>query len=280
MAWLNKDDLPQVDASVRGANIGFGMGLGNNLDTLRGQYLPQGQAELSAQQQLSPGYNQLMIQLLQAFGPQLAQAGVDINRVGAVGDANTNIAQLNALQAAGAPQLASGLNRAADPGYYAGRDQAIGGLQNYMSRLSPTLNGSELEQINRGLARTGSAVGAPSPNATLQNAMSFGSAGQDRLRAYGQGISQAAQTLQGLKLPGLDYSQFLGQNRPTPGLSQFQGITPLSQTTNTFGSQLLDRVYGVQDAQNDAKVKRAKTGEKINADINTASSAVGAFAGV
>lgn len=280
MAWLNKDDLPQVDASVRGANIGFGMGLGNNLDTLRNQYLPQGQAELGAQSQLAPGYNQLMLNLLQAFGPQLAQAGVDINKITAAGDANTNVAQLNALQAANAPAIAAGMNRQADPGYYGGRDQALSGLGNYMSRLSPTMNGSEMEQISRGLARTGSAVGAASPNATLQNAMTFGTAGQNRLQAYGQGISQAAQTLQGLKLPGLDYSSFLGQSRSNPGLTQFQGITPLSQTTNTFGSQLLDRVYGVQDAQNTAKVNRPKTGEKINADINTAASVTGAFAGV
>ena len=278
LAGDDKRNMPHVDDSVRQQAIGF-QSLPDFLQVLQAAYGPQAQGELAAQAGVSPGYNQLGLNLAQQYAPQFTQLGNQINQQQAIGDINTDTAALRALQANGGLDVARQLDIAADPLYNAQRSNTYGALDNYLKMLSPTLNGSEMAQIQRGIGATGG-INAPSQTRTLQNAASFGQAGQNKMAAFGQGLNNAASILQNTKLPIGSFTGGFGKQRQNFGLSQYQGIKPLSDTANQFGSQFMNQVGGYVDAMNQYKAGRKPTGDKVAQDVNTAASITGAVGGM
>lgn len=272
MSWLNFIDgsknMPKVDDSVRGQMLGFEQGLPQIFAAMQQQYTPQAQAELAAQRAVAGGYNQNTLDQLLAYAPKLAEAGNAINRQQAMGDIATDVDTLKYLQQSGGMDVARQLDAAADPLYNQQRSNLFSGLDQYMKALSPVMTGSELEQINRGLSASGG-IGAPSQSRAIQNASTFGQAGQNKLNAFGQGLANASNILQQGKLPTGTFTTAFGKQRGNMGLSNFQATPQLSNTANQFGSQFLNQVGGYQNAQNEYKAGRQGTGDIIGGAVNT-----------
>ena len=274
LAGDDKRNMPNVGDSTRQGAIGFG-DLPQYLSTLQSAYGPQMQAELAAQAGVTGGYNQLGLNTLAQYGGQFADLGNQLNRQNAVGDINTDTATLQALQQSGGLDIARQLDIQADPMYNAARAGSYDQLAQFRGQLSPTLTGSEMEQIGRGINSTGG-IGVNSQSRNIANAGVFGQAGQQKLAQFGSGIQQAANIAQGMKLPTGSFTTAFGKSRTNPGLGAYQGITPLSQSANQFGSQYLGQVNGYVNAMNEYKSGRKPTGDKVAQDVNTATSVVGA----
>ena len=278
LAGDDKRNMPHVDDSVRQGAIGFGS-LPDYLATLQSAYGPQMQAELAAQAGVTGGYNQLGLDTLAQYGGRFAELGNQLNRQNAIGDINTDAATLRALQQSGGLDIARQLDIQADPLYNAARAGSYGQLDQFRGMLSPTLTGSEMEQISRGINSTGG-IGVNSQSRNIANAGVFGQAGQQKLAQFGSGIQQAANIAQGMKLPTGTFTTSFGKSRNNPGLGAYQGVAPLSNTANQFGGQLLGQVNGYVNAMNEYKSGRKPTGDKVAQDVNTATSIAGAVGGV
>lgn len=277
LAGDDRRNMPHVDDSVRQQLIGF-ESLPSYLSVINSAYPQQAQAELAAQRSVTPGYNQLALDTLAAYGIPLTQLGNQINAVQATGDIQTDINTLKTLEDSGGLDIARRLDASADPLYNASRTGLYKQLDDYMTSLSPRLTGSETEQMARGINATGG-LGVNSASRNLQNAAVFGSAGQQKLNQFGQGIANAANIMQNTKLPTGTFTTAFGKTRSNLGQSQFQGIPQLSNTANAFGSQFLGDVRNYVDAMNQYKAGRKPTGDKVAQDVNTAASVTGSFMG-
>lgn len=277
LAGDDKRNMPHVDDSVLRQSIGFDT-LPKMLQPLIDVLNPMAMGELMAKKGVSPGTNQLGLDLLTQFGPQFMNMGNVLNRQQAVGDINTDTAALNALQDSGGLETARELDIAADPLYNNTRSKMYDSLNGYLGMLSPTLTGSELAQIQRGIGMLGG-IGVPSATRALQNAASFGEAGQNKMNLFGQGLNNAANIMQNAKLPIGSFTGSFGKQRGNFGMSQFGGVTPLSNTAADFGKQFLDETHEYTNAMNEYKAGRKSTGDKAAQDVNTAASVAGSVMG-
>lgn len=172
------------------------------LQSLQGQILPQGQAELAAQQQLAPGQEQLQLDQYKNFAPEFAKVGSDIaaqnqnnqaaNTTSAL--ANNGVALGNAMQTA---------DKSVNAPWYQARDNSVDQLNKLFGSLQDPnggMSGSELAEISRGQAQTdqGNGITSPTASSTLSNAMQFGEAGQKLKMAKQQAIGNALGTATGL----------------------------------------------------------------------------------
>lgn len=227
--------------------------------------LPTQQALLGANQQLAPQENQLALDLYRQFIPQFTQAGIDVNRQAALGQAGTDLA---VLQGPGKQLAAAQLEaqKLADPEYYtarAGAGQALGSLFSSLPDPNGGLSGAEREEITRSVNRDNLARGIENPSAitTVENAMRFGAAGEARKVANEDRISKAVQAATGF-MPaaksGIDVlNTTTGRATINPGQSQFAGVNK-DTASNTFnmGSQLLGETSSMRQQQNQINSQR------------------------
>lgn len=215
---------------------------------INNQIGPAAQAQYGAAATTSPEYNQLMLQLYQQYGPQLAQLGNQvsgINMAGQVGNEN------QILGGAGTDLLKTGFNASQifDKPYYQTRDAAATQAQNLLSGssdISGNLTGSEQNQIAQGLAREGVQRGtsnAPSQTETVSNAMQYGNAAFQRQQTekstLASAINAASQFLPTSKSGVNVFDTATGTNAaPNMGLAQFQGVNTQNMGTS-IGSQVL-----------------------------------------
>lgn len=89
--------------------------------------------------------------------------------------------------------------RQVDPEAYAGRAAVGQALDKYLSSYDPTrLTPTEEAQISRGIGSVGGSI-TPSAMQTIRNAQTFGSAGIDRWKNFGDAVSRAAAVLPNLR---------------------------------------------------------------------------------
>lgn len=120
----------------------------------------------------------------------------------------TAAAQLAAEKAVapGYAELAQGLvsdadkyQRQLDPEYYASRAAIGQAMQKYLSSYDPTsLTPTEEAQIARGIGATGGNL-QPSQMNTIRNAQTFGSAGTQRWKNFGEAVTNAANASNSLR---------------------------------------------------------------------------------
>jgi hypothetical protein len=184
------------------------------------------QNQLAADQAVSPGYAQLNYNILSQYGPQMAALGNQLSSQMALGG-NQAIAN-----AAGSPagqqmvSLADQYQKQLDPNAYAVRNAAGQGLTSLIGAMDPTkLSGSELANVQRGIAQQPGAL-TPSATNTVQNAMTFGNALQQKQANYANIVGQATSAIPNLAsgLNGFGLAT-AGVNRSNPGLSAYQGPT-------------------------------------------------------
>ena len=162
------------------------------------QLAPTAAAQLAADQIASPGYAKLNADLYSQYGPEMNKIGADI---AAANQARQSQSDLDIARGTGGQLVteADKLQRQLDPEFYAQRENLSNALTKYMGSQDPTgLTPNEREEISRSVY----ARGASNPNSaidTVGNAMTFGSALQDKQSKFGQAITNAGNVLNNLR---------------------------------------------------------------------------------
>lgn len=222
------------------------------MQVVNSQVAPAAQAQLAADQSVSPGYANLQAQIYDTAGRAINNTGNQIQDANALAAANRD---LTTLTTSGVPlmQAVNAAQQVADPEYYANRAKlgaGIGALLDAGASLTP----GEMSQIERGNARTQTASGtlnSPSATAIAANALTYGKAGSDK---FNNALQMATQALPALK-SGFDAYQITTGKSGTPntGDAKFMGAQTGtgSNTVNAQASGLLSQVGENQrNAQN------------------------------
>jgi hypothetical protein len=228
--------------------------------------LPTEQNILNANKVLAPQQNQLALDLYNQFGKQFTQAGIDVNQMQQLGQAQTDLAT---LQGPGKQLAAAQLEaqKLADPEYYKAREAAMSQLGNLFSGLPDAkggLSGAEREEVSRSVARDNFSRGNVDPTqiGTVENAMRFGAAGENRMAANQDRIAKAigaATSFLPASKSGIDVLNTTTgrQTIANPGQSQFAGVSG-NTGANTFGmgKDLLGATSAANLQENDINSKR------------------------
>jgi hypothetical protein len=227
--------------------------------------LPTEQNVLNANKTLAPQQNQLALDLYNQFGKQFTQAGIDVDRQQALGQAGTD---LQVLQGPGKEVARAALEaqREADPEYYKARELGLSGLSNLFAGLPDSrggMTGGEREEITRSLAYDNMRRGNESPSniTTVENAMKFGRAGAEREAANQSRISQAVNTATQFLAPSQSkvdvFQMTTGKPSMNQGMGQFAGVNQgTGSSTFGMGSQLLDNTSQMRQQENQTNSQR------------------------
>lgn len=167
------------------------------LQTTANSTLPVGQTNQNAANSLSPQAQQLQTQMANQDLPGLTQLGNQLNQIQNQG----GIANANSAVTGQGGQLAlneQALQQQLDPQYYATRNAQGNAIGNLLTQLGGGngvgMNGSDMANINRGLAQQDAQKGllnAPSQTAALSNAVQFGNQGAALQATKTNTLSQA-----------------------------------------------------------------------------------------
>lgn len=227
---------------------------------------PQAQAQLSAAQQTSPGYAELMNSLLNSYGPGLVAEGNKLQgqNISGYTDILNNLLQGSGGQlATNANNLQQKLQQQNNPEYYASRALTSSRLADLLHSidLSGNLSGTENREISQSLAQDAARRGtqtSPSNTETIANAMQYGSAGTARKtlaqNQLATAINSATQFLPQSNTGAQNAFQLAtsGTSSNNPGLSMFTGINnPSTQTgASGLGSGLFGSMQGMSQSGN------------------------------
>jgi hypothetical protein len=245
--------------------------------------LPNEQAQLAASQAVSPGYNQLQSDLYKQYGPQLAQTGVDINKVNELGQIGTDTSALQAAQQSGGllDQTRTAQD-AADPEaakYRALASQKVSDLLNSINLNG--LSGSERAEVERSNARDNVSRGTETPTATstVSNAMNFGSALQGKRTALGNALTQSAQVAPGLSNGINAFTTTTGRSSSAnTGIPQFGGTTQTGSSTQSQGTNLLNQIGQFQNTKLNIDANRRDTMDRVGQGVGMVGSLAGSAA--
>lgn len=231
-------------------------GLPQILKIMQDQVGPTDQAFFNSRQNIAPQEAALDTKMYQDNAPALAQAGI-----GAANAAFDNGGSALATKA-------QGLQRQVDQPWYDARDQAGGKLADLLGGMDPNqLTGAESANVERGLNRTNGANGTlnnPDNNAVLKNAMTFGSALDQKRSNVANAINSATQFL-GQGKSGIDtFAQATGQT----GTAQFgaPAYNSQGQGQNAFttGNNAYNQMNAMRLNQNDIQANRRDSLDRIN----------------
>lgn len=209
---------------------------------------PYEQSLVDARGSTDPQNLALNESLLKYFGPRLSAIGTQIQGQEAQGQAQN---ELNVVQGSGGDLARAGLNlnKEIDPEYYATRAAGAQKLQDLLGVQDPSrLTGSEMANVERGLNRTNNTNGVsnvPASSSAINNAMTFGSALDQKRNTLLNTINAVPQNLAAMK-SGTDAFQ-VATGRPSygsnPGINQFStGQQGFGTTAATMGQGLLGEV--------------------------------------
>lgn len=232
------------------------------------QYEP---AMLDLRRQVSPGQNQLDLDLLRQFGGQFAEANQRIAGQNSLAQARNDLA---VVQGPGRDLVREAMvtQRAADPEAYRARELALGQLEKLNSGLQDadgTLSGSERAEIDRSLARDNFSRGlgnTPTATSTVENAMRFGAAGENRRQGRMSAIANAAQISSGAVQPlssRVDAFQ-LTTGRPSVTGQQGSGSREVGADTNQMGTNLLNNTTNLRQQENQTNAQRRDALDRVS----------------
>jgi hypothetical protein len=243
------------------------------------QYEP---AMLALRQQISPGQNQLDLDLLNRFGGQFAEANQRIAGQNALAQSRNDLA---VVQGPGRELVREAMQtqREADPEAYRARELALGQLERLNSGLldvEGNLSGSERAEIDRSLARDNFSRGlgnVPTATSTVENAMRFGAAGENRRQGRMSAIANAAQLSAGAVQPlssKIDAFQ-LTTGRPSVTGQQGSGSREVGGDTNQLGTNLLNNTTQAGMQYNQLNAQRRDSLDRVNQTMGTVGNMVG-----
>lgn len=196
------DDPPQLGSQTRDIFKNLERYAPDAIAAIAGTLPKTSQAQLAAEQTVEPGYENLY------RANQLNAAQTEADVVNGPG--------------ASLVSAADKYQRQLDPEYYSGRGLVSDALKTYLSSYDPTkLTPTEEAQISRGIGATGGNL-TPSAMQTIRNAQTFGSAGTERWKNFGEAVSRAASAIPSLKsgISGFDVARTRGTDTGARQASQ------------------------------------------------------------
>jgi hypothetical protein len=210
------------------------------------------QAEIDAA--VSPIYAQSQTDLYRQFGPEL-------NRIGNTIESENQLAssqrELDIANRYGGDLVTSAdnLQRILDPEYYAGKAAVGKGVTDLMGSMDPTqLSGSERAEVERSVGRSG-AVNPMSSANTAANAMTFGSALQNKQANFANALGIAGQSITPLK-SNVNAFEIATRRALTPntGGQQFTGVQQnTGQNAWNTGNNFMNQASQLQQTRNQAQ---------------------------
>lgn len=227
--------------------------------------LPQAKSEFEAAQAISPQYQQLLSEMYRQFGPDLAQTGAEVDRIGRVEGAKTD-AQILDTSGRDLARSYESINREINPEYYdvrAQTGQSLGQLLRGVNLDDPSVEAERL--INQENIRSGTDA-APSATTTVGNAINFGNERLKRMSALSSAVAQANSFL-----PAANNAQFnpatTALNRPTSntGQNQFAGVqSGAGSGAYGVGQGLFNNVAGFQNNAAQINANRRDVLDRLN----------------
>lgn len=237
---------------------------------IAGQIIPQEQAKLEAALRTSPQMAELMKNLYQKYGPELADIGNDIARKDAFASAERD---RDVLKGPGKEVIEEALAamETADPEFFSTRKLTSERLADLLG--SPDLSGKlsevekrELEQQQAAEGVRRGTINAPSNTATLENLFQYGEAGQKKKTQERDALTKAI-TASSIFLPnsrtGFDPFQ-VATGKPSgvnPGANKFTGITSPNDDAFKLAGGLFGNIGANSSQQADINAT-AKLNEK------------------
>ena len=177
--------------------------------------VPTAQAQLQADQAVSPGYAQLNLDLYDKFGPQ---AAVTAGKIDDITQKAASKRELELAQGTGRELVTEAdlAQKKLDPEFYKQREALSGSISKYLTNSDPSLTENEREEMRRGMGATG--TGNPdSAIDTAVNSRRFGDKFDQKNQQFGAAISNVAAALPNMR----------------SGLNGFEIATRRALTSNT-----------------------------------------------
>ena len=213
---------------------------------------PIEQAKLQAEQAVAPGRAQLQLDQYRTFGPQFSQIGSQIAGQEALAQAENDRALLNGPGADVVNQLIN-LQRTADPEYYKSREYMASQMQRLNDSIvdpDAPMSGSERAEVDRSLARDNAMRGNDSGSSlkTVENALNFGAAGENRRMARQEQIGKILGTTAGASgalRSGMDVgAATLGRPVTNAGQTRFGDPQSVGNEATNAGQNLFGTFAG------------------------------------
>ena len=227
------------------------------------QVLPQARAQLDATKAISPEYSALMADLYKKYAPEMAQTGVDVERINRTGAANTDLA---IMQGSGGDlaREAQKIDKELSPEYYATRKLQADKLGQLLGSIDLNNANPEAERlVNQEAQRSGN-VSNPNATSTVSNALSFGGEMEKRRNSLANALNTATNFQQTAQ------SQFnpvvTALNRPSTntGESRFTGVTAAGDQAYKSGSGMYAGLSSDQQAKEQINANRRDSLDRFN----------------
>lgn len=242
------------------------------------QTKPTAQAQLSADEAVSPGYAALQNQLYKKYGPEANKIGSDISSQNMLAQARNENATLVGPGGDLAKNALS-LERTIDPEFFNQRgqlDNSLSRLQNSID-LDGNLGGGSRAEIERSLNRDNSSKGNDNPSNinTVQNALRFGQAGEARKNQQQQALTSVINIGAGY-LPasraGIDPLQ-VAIGRSSSGNTGDQRLQANQQGTGANANQTANNFLGqigqFSTQRNDIESRRRDSLDRTNETLSS-----------
>ena len=265
----------QLDVQLQGSAVPALQKLAPQIFQLLSQsQMPFEQNQLNVTRAITPQYNDLAVQELGRVAPQLAAVQSATDAAQARGD----LANLTANGVPMAQQMRA-VDAAANPEYAANLATLGSKMTEALGALSPKLSAGSRAEIERGNARSGTAMNDAA--GTAANAMNFGRAGQAQANSFATAISQVAGALPQLRSGINPIGLSLGRDSRSSGIvGQASGGVAPSQTTAATLGKLFDSVVGMENNRQNNMARNYKSfGDSVEQDsrgISNIMSGIGA----
>lgn len=228
------------------------------------QILPMEQAQHDASAQMAPQQYQLLTDMLSQFGPQLAEAGSQMD--GAV-RRSTSQTDLDLLRGSGGQLVreADQLGRQINPEFYNTRANASERANQLLGAVNLDNPNIEAERfINQENVRSGNSSALGGIN-TVSNALKFGQSERDRMGALSNAINTATNFLTGSHSPGqMGPANVLGQAGDNAGTAHFSGISSPTNMGVSMGQDFLGNLTGLRGQEMGINANRRDWIDRVN----------------
>jgi hypothetical protein len=218
------------------------------------------QAQLAADQAVSPGYAKLTADLYKEFAPEIAKTDANIDDITQKAGLDR---QLSMAKGSGAELVTQAdlLQKQLDPEYYTGKEQLSGAISKYLAAMDPTMTENELEAIRRGMG--GDTGNNNSEWDRARNEFKFGKAAQDKAALFGDAIRNVSSALPAMRsgISGVDTATRTGTVTNSAPAKAGQAVTG-------SGSNMFDLAQNILSGG--TALQNTRMGKQVSGMDNTA----------
>lgn len=234
-------DAPNVTNTAALNMAAFRRNLPGLINIINKYATPTAQANLGAEQAVTPGY----LQLLRDKGIAAGQLQTDV--LGGAGREQSKIA--------------SEIDRGINPEFYSARESGLKALLGNIDRLNPDNAGAQVEAerlVNQENARTGNLTAPASGTSTVANALQFGDERLKRISALDKALNTANSFMQSSRATFDPFGRSVNSSGNAPA-----NFTDSGAGNGKLGSDLLNNIFGYTGQKTAADAQQKSYIDKI-----------------